>query len=177
MLISRSRKAVLATAVATLTAGIGFASLTAAQAAPQPSAAALAASAIPSAIEDFQHPGAERLLKDRKVSLKQGDGHIRLKEGPGNSTPTDCQASNEIFVESRLDKAGYCFTVTGKTGYLAMEVPDVYIIWTEDRSVTARVVAADQEKKVDIGANSYAPVGDGFPGGKRAVLVELRVTG
>ncbi|MFD7833263.1 hypothetical protein [Kitasatospora sp. NPDC059803] len=180
MLISRSRKALLAGAVGALTAGIGFASLTAAQAAPQPSAATPTVSAdvaIPSAVEDFQHPGAERILKDRKISLKQGDGQIRLKEGPGNSIPTDCQASNEIFVETRLDNAGYCFTVTGKTGYLAMEVPDVFGIQTVDRAVTARLIAAGQEKKVDVAPNSATPVGESLPGGKRSVLVELRVTG
>ncbi|WP_230211116.1 hypothetical protein [Streptomyces kaniharaensis] len=155
-------------------AGIGFASLTTAQAA---SGAASADAAMPSAVEDFQHPGADRIFKERKISLKQGDGHIRLKEGPDNSVPTDCQASNEIFIESRLDKRGYCFTVSGTSGYLAMELPDVYGIWTEERAVSARLVAGGEEKKVDVSPNSTAPVGESLPGGKRSVLVELRVTG
>ncbi|MGW2255763.1 hypothetical protein ACWCXH_37290 [Kitasatospora sp. NPDC001660] len=182
MRISRSRTAVLPCVVgAAAAAGIGFASLPAAQAAPQsstvPVAAPADAVAMRSAVEDFQYPGADRLLKERKITLKQGDGHIRLKEGPDNSVPTDCQASNEIFIESRLDKRGYCFTVSGTAGYLAMELPDVYGIWTEDRAVSARLVAAGEEKRVDVSPNSAAPVGVSLPGGKRSVLVELRVTG
>ncbi|MFD9691826.1 hypothetical protein ACFWXO_39395 [Kitasatospora sp. NPDC059088] len=132
---------------------------------------------MPSAVEDFQHPGADRILRDRKISLKQGDGHIRLKEGPGFSVPKDCQASNEIFVETRRDNYGFCFAVTGRIGYLSMEVPDVFGIQTEDRAVTARLVAAGQEKKVDVAPKSNEPVGESLPGGKRSVLVELRVTG
>ncbi|MEE1826308.1 hypothetical protein PUR61_29580 [Streptomyces sp. BE20] len=132
---------------------------------------------MPTAVEDFRHPGAERLLAARSITLKQGDGHIRLKEGPNDTVPTSCQASNEIFIDSRLDPRGYCFIVSGTTGYLAMELPDVYMIWTEDRSVSARLVAAGQEKRVDLGPNSAEPVGEGIPGGAHAVLVELRVTG
>ncbi|MGV9268470.1 hypothetical protein ACWDRR_27820 [Kitasatospora sp. NPDC003701] len=132
---------------------------------------------MPVAVEDFQHPGADRILAERQITLKQGDGHIWLKEGPGHTVPTDCQASNEIFIESRLDKRGYCFTVSGTSGYLAMELPDVYGIWTEDRSVSAKLVAAGQTTQVNVGPNSVEPVGESLPGGKRSVLVELRVTG
>ncbi|MFE6866275.1 hypothetical protein ACFVFS_06935, partial [Kitasatospora sp. NPDC057692] len=118
-----------------------------------------------------------RLLTERKITLKQGDGHIRLKEGVENNTVTACQAANDIFVESRLDKNGYCFTVTGTSGYLAMELPEVYMLWTEDRSVSAKLVASGQEKLVSVGPNTAQPVGEGLPGGQRSVLVELRVTG
>ncbi|MFD5922242.1 hypothetical protein ACFVYP_36010 [Kitasatospora sp. NPDC058201] len=163
----------------TLLACIGFASLAAAQATTGTATPGTASAdpAMPAVVEDFLHPGAERLLTERKITLKQGDGRIRLKEGPDLSVPTSCQASNEIFVESRLDKYGYCFLVTGTSGYLAMELPDVYGIWTEDRAVSARLVAAGQEKQVNIGPNSVEPVGESLPGGKRSVLVELRVTG
>ncbi|MGW2869925.1 hypothetical protein [Kitasatospora sp. NPDC001225] len=175
MLISRPRAAALVGAIGALTAaGIGFASFTAAQAA---GALPVDVAAMPVTVEDFQHPGADRILKERQITLRQGDGHIWLKEGPGNTIPTDCSATNEIFVESRLDEHGYCFTVNGKSGYLTMEVPDVYIIWTEDRAVSAKLTAAGQEKRVDVAPNSAAPVGEGLPSGKRSVLVELRVTG
>ncbi|MFJ7913096.1 hypothetical protein [Kitasatospora sp. NPDC096204] len=175
MEISRFRKPFLVGAVGVLAAGVGVASLTVAQAATGSGSADV--SAMPVAVEDFQHPGADRLLQERQITLRQGDGHIWLKEGPGNTVPTDCQASNEIFIESRLDKRGYCFTTNSKTGYLAMELPDVYGIWTEDRAVSAKLTAAGQEKQVDVAPNSVAPVGETLPGGKRSVLVELRVTG
>ncbi|MFI2610922.1 hypothetical protein [Kitasatospora sp. NPDC018619] len=174
MEISRFRTSLLVGATGALIAGIGVASLTAAEAA---GGTGSADPAMPVAVEDFQHPGAERLLLERQITLRQGDGHIWLKEGQNNAVPTDCQASNEIFIESRLDKRGYCFTTNSKTGYLAMELPDVYGIWTEDRAVSAKLTAAGQEKQVDVAPNSIAPVGESLPGGKRSVLVELRVMG
>ncbi len=174
MIKSRIRTILMVSASGTLLACIGLASLSAAQAT---TGAASVETDMPTAVEDFQYPEAERILTERKITLKRGDGHIRLKEGPDHTVPTSCQAANEIFVESRLDRLGYCFTVSGTTGYLTMELPDVYGIWTEDRSVSAKLVAAGQEKQVNIGPNSVEPVGESLPGGKRSVLVELRVTG
>ncbi|MFJ4798599.1 hypothetical protein [Kitasatospora purpeofusca] len=183
MIKSRIRTILMAGASGALLAGIAFASLSAAQATPAAQAAQAATGAastetdMPTAVEDFQYPEAERILTERRITLKRGDGHIRLKEGPDHTVPTSCQAANEIFVESRLDRLGYCFVVSGTTGYLTMELPDVYGIWTEERSVSAKLVAAGQEKQVNIGPNSVEPVGESLPGGKRSVLVELRITG
>ncbi|MFJ6380820.1 hypothetical protein ACIQI7_12600 [Kitasatospora sp. NPDC092039] len=176
MIKSRTRTILLAGASGTLLACIGLASLSTAQATAG-AAATAAETDMPTAVEDFQYPEADRILTERKITLKRGDGRILLKEGPGHTVPTSCQAGNEIFVESRLDRLGYCFTVSGTTGYLTMELPDAYGIWTEDRSVSAKLVAAGQEKQVNIGPNSVEPVGESLPGGKRSVLVELRITG
>ncbi|MFD4905214.1 hypothetical protein [Kitasatospora purpeofusca] len=179
----RFPKTLLLSGTATLMACIGLVSLPAAQAitsAPATPAAtgSTTEETIPLAIEDFQHPGAARLLTERKITLKQGDGRIRLKEGVENNTQTACHGANDIFVESRMDdKNGYCFTVSGTSGYLAMELPSVYGFWTEDRSVDAKLVAAGRETLVNIGPNSTVPVGESLPGGQRSILVELRVTG
>ncbi|MFF2353459.1 hypothetical protein ACFVVL_27185 [Kitasatospora sp. NPDC058115] len=173
MIKSRTRTTLVVGATGALLACIGLASLSAAQA----TTGAAAEEDMPTAVEDFQYPEADRILTERKITLKRGDGHILLKEGPGHTVPTSCQAANEIFVESRLDRLGYCFVVSGTTGYLTMELPDVYGIWTEDRSVSAKLLAAGQEKQVNIGPNSVEPVGESLPGGKRSVLVELRITG
>ncbi|MFB6888710.1 hypothetical protein ACFCX4_05260 [Kitasatospora sp. NPDC056327] len=182
MFKTRSPKALLAGAFGALVACIGFASLPAAQAstgtAPtQAPTGSTTEPAFPVAVEDFQHPGAERLLTERRITLKQGDGHIRLKEGAENNTQTACRGANDIFVESRLDTNGYCFTVSGTTGYLAMELPSVYMLWTQDRSISARVVVAGQEKRVNASPNQVVNVGVSIPGEPQAALVELRVTG
>ncbi|MGW2547739.1 hypothetical protein ACWC5I_44435, partial [Kitasatospora sp. NPDC001574] len=155
MFKSRFPKALLVGAAGALVACVGFSSLPAAQAstgvtATQAATGSASEDALPVAVEDFQHPGAARLLTERKITLKQGDGHIRLKEGAENNTHTACRGANDIFVESRLDTNGYCFTVSGTTGYLAMELPDVYMIWTEDRTVSAKVVVADNEKLTEL---------------------------
>ncbi|MFF8770839.1 hypothetical protein [Kitasatospora sp. NPDC015120] len=181
---SRFRKTLLVGGAAALMACVGYTSLPAAQATTTGTTATPTAvsstteETVPLAVEDFQHPGASRLLAERKITLKQGDGHIRLKEGIENNTQAACQGANDIFVESRMDdKNGYCFTVSGTTGYLAMELPNVYGFWTEDRSVSAKLVAAGRETLVNVGPNQAVPVGESLPGGQRSVLVELRVTG
>ncbi|WP_329485034.1 hypothetical protein OG618_00305 [Kitasatospora sp. NBC_01246] len=182
MLESRFRKTILAGSASILMAYVVSSSLPAAQATTgvtvTPSAVGSTTNeTIPLAIEDFQHPGAARILTERKVTLKQGDGRIRLKEGVENNTQAACQGANDIFVESRIDdKNGYCFTVSGTTGYLAMELPSVYGFWTEERSVSAKLVASGHETLVNVAPNSAQPVGESVPGGQRSVLVELRVT-
>ncbi|MFJ8437243.1 hypothetical protein ACIQ9P_38725 [Kitasatospora sp. NPDC094019] len=174
MPVSRFRTMLLACAAGTLAAGAGLGPFGTAQATP---GASPEAGAMPTAVEDFLHPGAGRLLEQQKITLKQGDGRIRLKEEPVIATRTSCDAHNEIFVESSLAERGYCFTVDGTAGYLAMELPDVYMIWTEARAVTARVVAGDRVTQVNVRPKSVTPVGQGVPGQASTVLVELRVTG
>lgn len=166
--------------VGAVLAGAAVTGLSSASAAPQDAAAAPAADTatqMPSAVEDFQYPGAAQILKDRQITLKQGDGHILLKPQDGSS----CSASNEILVDSRLSTGGYCFTVTGTTGYLTMEVPKVYAIWTEDHPVAAKikVIADGTEKGVTVPKNDWVQVGEGdtTTGSKPSVLLELRVTG
>ncbi|MGW2548465.1 hypothetical protein ACWC5I_48345 [Kitasatospora sp. NPDC001574] len=70
-----------------------------------------------------------------------------------------------------------CFIVSGTTGYLAMELPDVYTTWNHDQFVTARLVTACQVEQADVGPYSTDPGGDGIPGGTRSVHVEQCVTG
>ncbi|MFE7118380.1 hypothetical protein ACFU99_23490 [Streptomyces sp. NPDC057654] len=134
---------------------------------------------MPSTVEDFQHPGAANILRDRKVELKQGDGRIMLKPGDGQGGHASCQAADNIWVESRIDKKGYCFVGMAKSGFLTMEIPDAYAIWTEDRAVRATVTAEGKKKTVDAPKNDVTPVGetDGSSEWKRSVLLELRLAG
>ncbi|WP_269853123.1 hypothetical protein [Streptomyces sp. RPT161] len=152
------------------------ATLTTAQAAqpdptPAPPVSPTASSAddaMPSAVEDFAYPGAAKIFQDKQILLKRGDGHILL---------TDCKSPHAIMVESRTAQKQFCFAVSGKQGELTLELPDAYGIWTQDHPVEATVKSDDKETVVEAGKNDYQPFGESGTSGKRAVLVELRVTG
>ncbi|MEU7282572.1 hypothetical protein AB0A69_27915 [Streptomyces sp. NPDC045431] len=169
MAISRARKALLLGLFGAVAAGFGATALSTAQAAPLPTATTEAATDMPVAVEDFNYPGAERLLQERGITLKRGDGHITL---------VPCSQPWDIKVESRLDKEHFCFDVNAKQGYLTLELPDAYGIWTGAHSVEATLTAEGAETVVDVPANDYKPVGEGdLPSGaKPSVLVELRVS-
>ncbi|WKU47547.1 hypothetical protein Q3V23_27740 [Streptomyces sp. VNUA116] len=171
-MISRARKLLL-------TGVIGATSLIAASSALSFSVAASGLdddSDIPSAVETFEYPDSAKILKERGIALHKGDGHILL---------TDCSASRDIIVmstrtdEPNPDRGRYCFKVTGtgKTGYLALEIPKVFRISTGDYAVRAMVNADGKTTEVRLGKQDGEGVGQGTnPPGSPAVLVELRVT-
>jgi hypothetical protein len=176
--IPTGRRRVMASVAGALAISAAVATLTTAHAAPadpSPSPApsvsatpAAGADAMPSAVEDFAYPGAAKIFQDKQILLKQGDGHILL---------TDCKSSYAIMVESRTAQKQFCFAVSGKQGELTLELPDAYGIWTQDHPVEATVKSDDKETVIEAAKNDYKPFGESGTSGKRAVLVELRVTG
>ncbi|MFF8437149.1 hypothetical protein [Streptomyces bacillaris] len=138
---------------------------------------AATATDMPFAVEDFVHPGAEQILQDRKIVLKHGDGNIMLKPGNGEGGMNACLGAKDVFVESRLDKRGFCFVTTGTTGYLAMEIPDAFFLWTQDQPMQATVTADGKKTVYKAPKNDVTEIGEtDTPGGeKRSVLVELRI--
>ncbi|MFD9212238.1 hypothetical protein ACFVY9_03770 [Streptomyces sp. NPDC059544] len=149
--------------------------MTVATAAPQtrahtaPAADATTAQ-LPYAVEDFAYPGAEQLFTEKGIILRKGDGHILL---------TDCAGDHQIKVSTlQSEQGGYCFRVIGKSGTLALEVNKVHAIRTAERAVRASLTMDGETTTVDVPKNDYKPVGEGdVKDGRRAVLVELKVTG
>ncbi|MFJ9347200.1 hypothetical protein [Streptomyces sp. NPDC101237] len=152
--------------VATL-AGVSVASADDPPSAPAPSTP-------PVAVEDYGYPGADRILAEKGIRLKKGDGHILL---------ADCdQAAQQIRVLTvKDDSAGrqgtYCFRATAKTGRLTLELPRVFAVEAADHPMSADLTAEGTTTTVDVPQGGFQSVGEGVFGGARAVLVELRVTG
>lgn len=136
---------------------------------PKPTPSPASASAeMPYAVETFEYPGAAKIQKEQGITLSTGDGHIVL---------ADCAVTHDITVKSRTGQKDYCFAVTGKKGYLALELKSAYGMWTQDFAVTAKVTADGKDTYVNAPRNDYTPFGEAGDTGQSSVLVELRVTG
>ncbi|MGA5131715.1 hypothetical protein ACPCTO_18100 [Streptomyces olivoreticuli] len=126
----------------------------------------------PSAVETFEYPHADRILKEQGIALYRGDGHILL---------ADCASSSDIVVATLHNKEGkYCFKVTGngKSGYLSLEIPGVFNIMTGDYAVRAELTADGQVQTVDVPRNGFKSVGEATsPPGAPTSLFALRVVG
>ncbi|WP_308406430.1 hypothetical protein [Streptomyces sp. AC602_WCS936] len=146
---------------------VGYAA-TGADASPV-AAQAAAAEEPPPAIEDFQHPNADRILEEKGITVHRGDGHIFF---------ADCDGSAEqIQVWTRKSSEGYyCFQTTSTTGYLKVEVPEVFALQTQETAVHAELSAEGKSQEIDLAKNEFKGVGEGV-GGASTVLLELRVTG
>lgn len=131
-------------------------------------------SAPPVAVEDYGYPQADRILAEKGIKLKKGDGHILL---------ADCdQAAQQIRVQTVKDdsvgrQGTYCFKALGRTGRLTLELPRVFAVEAADHPVSADLTADGRTTTVDVPQGGFESVGEGTVGGARSVLVELRVTG
>ncbi|MFI1253669.1 hypothetical protein ACH4U6_07685 [Streptomyces netropsis] len=172
-MISRVRRMLFAGVIGAVSVVAGGSTLGVATAAPQPAGDG----ALRPAVETFEYPNAAKILKERGIALRKGDGHILL---------ADCKVADDIVVlstrieEPNPDRGTFCFKVTGtgKTGYLSLEIPKVHNISTKDFSVRASLTADGQTQNINVAKNDMEVVGQGTnPPGSPTVLVELRVTG
>ncbi|MET8754356.1 hypothetical protein ABZW32_30325 [Streptomyces sp. NPDC004667] len=119
------------------------------------------------AVEDFGYPNADKILEERKITLKRGDGHIVL---------ADCGTAGELLrVWSRSDGAEICFKVTGIKGYLTLEVPAVHAIKGNNYATQVDMTVGEEEKTFEIKKNSWTGVGESADAeGRDFILVEIR---
>jgi hypothetical protein len=126
----------------------------------------------PYAVEDFNYPGADRILAERGFELKRGDGHIVL---------ADCTGENLLRVTARgQSNQAVCFRVTGDEGWLTLELPRAFLVRTNDYTNTHLELeaASGDTQSFDIGPNGIESVGESDPdaGGQEFALLEIRVT-
>ncbi|MGI5196197.1 hypothetical protein ACQEVY_21505 [Streptomyces sp. CA-288835] len=163
-MISRARKLLLSGIMATAVIA-GASTLAVAD----PGTGSKAAGDIPFAVEDFNYPGADKIQAEQGITLIRGDGHITLAA---------CDdTADQLKVLTRAGAAGeFCFTATSTTGYLTLELADVYAIQTESHPVRAELSAEGKTQTVNVAKNAFQGVGEGI-GEPATVLLELRITG
>ncbi len=120
------------------------------------------------AVEDFDYPQADKILAEKNIVLKRGDGHITL---------ADCVSGTgqlEVWARSK-DKI--CFQVTGNSGWLTLEIPSVYGIKGNDYATQVDMTTGTEEKSFDIDKNTWTAVGESADEqGREFMLVEIRTT-
>ena len=120
------------------------------------------------AVEDFNYPGADKILADQGITLKRGDGHITL------ATCATGTGQLEVWARSS-DKI--CFDVTGNSGYLTLEIPSVYGIKGNDYATEATMTVDTETTTYDITQNAWTAVGESAdPEGREFMLVELKTS-
>jgi len=122
----------------------------------------------PFAVEDFNYPGADRILEERGFLLKRGDGHIVLAE---------CSDENVLVVSARdADNVDVCFRATGDEGFLTLELVGAYLVRTNDYATTELQTTVEGETaSYEFGPNTWGPIGESVDG-REHVLVEIRVS-
>ncbi|MER6494345.1 hypothetical protein [Streptomyces griseorubiginosus] len=118
------------------------------------------------AVENFNYPQADKILAEKKILLKRGDGHITL---------ADCTSgTGQLEVQAR-DKSKVCFDVKGTSGWLTLELPSVYLIRGNDYSTEADMTVGSEQQSYDIAKNTWTPVGESADEQAREwTLLELR---
>jgi hypothetical protein len=123
--------------------------------------------------ENYDYPGADRILAERGIKLIKGDGRILF---------VDCVVgANQAKVESRRwpgTRGHFCFTIKGTKGYLTLEIPEAYVIWSDqNHALNAKIKVADQTSTVNVPKDDFVGIGEGGddPNSGPATILELRV--
>ncbi|MFI1830742.1 hypothetical protein ACH41E_30535 [Streptomyces sp. NPDC020412] len=174
-MVHRTRRRLFAGLIGVVASLAGASALAFAATTPSSGAVSTTAGTTPPvAVENFSYPGADRILTDKGILVKKGDGRILL---------ADCdQTIGQIRIltveDGSAGRAGtYCFQATAKTGYLTLELPRVFALEAADHPISADLTANGETTTVKVPKDGFEPVGEGLPGGARSVLVEIRVTG
>jgi hypothetical protein len=170
--LSRTRNLLLAVGLSALATAVAVPAL--ATASPSEAPASTSAQGPTSTVEDFAYPGAAKILREQGIKLIKGDGHLQLAACDGSPS--------QITVHARADQSinkasAFCFQADSKSGYLTLELTDVWGVETADHPVSAHLTADGKTETVNVAKGAYEGVGEGLPGGAPTVLVELRVTG
>lgn len=161
-IIGTALGALAAAAVTLLATAVGT---TSAPAASRAATAPIADEAPGFAVEDFNYPGADKILADQGITLKHGDGHIVL---------ATCGGTGLIHVWAR-SKPEICFRATGTSGYLSMEIPSVYGVEGGDESAQVDLTVDTQTQTYDVAPGTWTPVGESVdPQAREWTLMEIR---
>ncbi|MER5727349.1 hypothetical protein ABT084_03140 [Streptomyces sp. NPDC002138] len=120
------------------------------------------------AVEDFGYPNADKILAERGITLKRGDGHILL---------ADCASGSDLLeVWSRANEK-ICFRVTGTTGYLTLEIPAVFAVKGNSYAARVDMTTGAEGKSYDVNKNAWTPVGESADDqGRDFMLMEIKTT-
>ncbi|KPH99874.1 hypothetical protein OV450_0722 [Actinobacteria bacterium OV450] len=120
------------------------------------------------AIEDFAYPNADKILAEKKIKLKSGDGHILLAE---------CTGAPELMEVFSHKNEKVCFRVTGDKGYLSLEIPSVFGVKGNNYAAQVDMSVGAEEKTFTVDKNAWTAVGETADDqGREFMLLEIRTS-
>lgn len=120
------------------------------------------------AVETFDYPQADKILAERDIVLKRGDGHITL---------ADCATGTGQLEVWAHDKDKICFDVRGNSGWLTLEIPAVYGVRGNDYATQVDMTVGTEEKSFDVAKNTWTAVGESADEqGREHLLVEIKTS-
>ncbi|MER7176081.1 hypothetical protein [Streptomyces mesophilus] len=121
------------------------------------------------AVENYDYPHADKILAEKNIVLKRGDGRITL---------ADCASETGLLEVWARSNDKVCFKVTGNSGWLTLEIPSVYgIKGSADQSAQVDMTVDTEEVSFDVAKGAYTAVGESAdPGGREHMLVEIRTS-
>lgn len=122
------------------------------------------------AVEDFDYPGADKILAERGITLKRGDGHIVL---------ADCASEGELVQVKAMPNVldTVCFRVTGDSGWLSLEMPSVFSVKGNDYNTQVSMTTDGDQRTWDVDKNLWTSVGESADDqGREYTLVEIRAS-
>lgn len=123
--------------------------------------------AQPAVAETFDYPDAARILAEHRIELLKGDGHVLF-------TP-NCGQTDVVQVWTYLEADPHCFTVSGPSGYVRLELAGAYGVRANSQRITAVAAVDGTTKEVKAEPGQWRGIGEGAGEGD-AVLLELRST-
>lgn len=121
------------------------------------------------AVETYEYPLADKILAEKNILLKRGDGHVTL---------ADCASEPGLLEVWARSKEKVCFKVTGNSGWLTMEIPAVYgIRGSATQTAQVDMTVGTEEKTFDVAKDVFTPVGESADEqGRDHMLVEIRTS-
>ncbi|MFF7635301.1 hypothetical protein ACFZB9_19415 [Kitasatospora sp. NPDC008050] len=170
-LFPRSMTGAVATGAALLALAAGVCGVQAASAADRPTPTLGSSDAPPPAVEDFRHPGADKILADRGIKLLRGNGHIMLSD----CAKTPGEDPDDMLRVTARDKSDACFRVTGQSGWLSLDIPKVTGVRGNKYNTDVDMTVGTKEKKnYKIDKGKWTPVGEASdPQERDHTLVEI----
>ncbi|MFJ9080481.1 hypothetical protein ACIRO3_35390 [Streptomyces sp. NPDC102278] len=121
------------------------------------------------AIETFGYPLADKILAEKNIRLKRGDGNITL---------ADCASEPGLLEVFARAKDKVCFKVTGSSGWLTLEMPAVYgIRGSAAQTAQVDMTVGTEAKTFDVAKEAFTPVGEATDNeGRDHTLIEIRTS-
>jgi hypothetical protein len=130
------------------------------------SKASVAADEPTSIVETYDYPDAAKILAERDILLKRGDGHLVL---------TDCVAGGDFIQVRSRGRDPFCFKASAAGAWVTLELSDAFLVFSDSTHTTvADFTVNGVSDSATVAPGGAEGIGEGgSPNGDSAVLLKL----